>query len=229
MAERGDVTIDWGKSPRIITVDSPSTSLSAQDLLDTLRAAADELDIGDDWEIVRATGKDDLGDGVYTGINETLINAWVAFEARRTATSFGTATSNDAGGATLTDTGATFEDDNVAPGAIVINWDDMSIATVLKVVDQNNLEHEQLKKPNTGGAGTWSIGNNYTVINTARCEITGGNIVAVDLAGDPADATLPTFCTQINLAQASQSTLVEVGTGGGITFAELIAGLAAMK
>ena len=42
MAERSDITVDWGvfsrSSPRIITVGAPSTSLILQDLVDTIRS-----------------------------------------------------------------------------------------------------------------------------------------------------------------------------------------------
>ena len=37
MAIRNDVTVDWSVYPRIITVLAPSTEITMQDMLDTLR------------------------------------------------------------------------------------------------------------------------------------------------------------------------------------------------
>ena len=52
MAERADITVDWGifsrSSPRVIEVGAPSTNLILQDFVDTLRSntlAAGEPDL----------------------------------------------------------------------------------------------------------------------------------------------------------------------------------------
>lgn len=82
MTIRGDVYIDWNASPRIIWVESPSTELILQDLVDTVRELeAEEVNLAYD-HILDAAGKDVLGGGVYVGITVTLNNAQVAFEAR---------------------------------------------------------------------------------------------------------------------------------------------------
>lgn len=82
MAIRGDITIDWELSPRIITVASPSVSCSMQDLLDTLRHLESQGNAMDDPPIVDASGKESLGGGTKVGITVKLLNAKVAFEAR---------------------------------------------------------------------------------------------------------------------------------------------------
>ena len=80
MAIRNDITIDWNVSPRIITIDAPSTEVSMQDLYDTLR---DREPIQmDEPGIVSGAGKEELGGGVLVGLTITLLNALLAFEGR---------------------------------------------------------------------------------------------------------------------------------------------------
>jgi hypothetical protein len=49
MAERADITVDWGifsrSSPRVIEIGSPSTNLIIQDFVDTIRS--NSLDAGE--------------------------------------------------------------------------------------------------------------------------------------------------------------------------------------
>ena len=82
MAVRTDLTIDWMSSPRVVTVLSPSTEITIQDLVDTLRTAEAELGNMQWAKIIDAAGKDALGGGQYVGITATLLNAVLAFEAR---------------------------------------------------------------------------------------------------------------------------------------------------
>jgi len=82
MAYRSDLTFDYISSPRIITVDSPSTELTMQDLYDTIMVEDAKLVHGDDKGLVLGSGKENLGGGTKVGITLTLQNAKVAFEAR---------------------------------------------------------------------------------------------------------------------------------------------------
>lgn len=82
MTIRNDVSVDWGSSPRIITVAAPSTEITIQDLHDTLRDLEDRADDLTYDELVDSAGKESLGGGVYVGITMTLNNAQLAFEAR---------------------------------------------------------------------------------------------------------------------------------------------------
>jgi len=82
VAIRGDITVDWTLSPRIITVLAPSAEITMQDLLDTLRSLEAESTAMDDHYLVDAAGKEDLGGGVLVGLTVTLQNAKLAFEAR---------------------------------------------------------------------------------------------------------------------------------------------------
>jgi len=79
---RSDVTVDWQASPRIITVAAPSTTITIQDLVDTLRSLEDEIINMDNPHLVNASGKENLGGGVLVGITCSLQNAKLAFEAR---------------------------------------------------------------------------------------------------------------------------------------------------
>jgi len=82
MAIRNDVTIDWGVSPRIITVLAPAVELNTKDLYDTLRSLESKSNAMDNLQIVDAGGFESLGGGVVVGLTVTLRNALVAFEAR---------------------------------------------------------------------------------------------------------------------------------------------------
>lgn len=216
MAERADVVIDWTVSPRIIEVASPSTELTVQDGIDTLRGAlvGEESWNGvDEPEILKASGKEDLGGGVLVGITSELQNAQYAFEARTTPTESGTATS--IGTLTLTDSSATFITNGVSRGATIINFNDYSVAEVLIVTSQTELVHRVLK----GGTNNdWTIGDVYRIFNIVQCKISAGNQVAVDTNGDPMSAIFPTAFTQIILTASTSAALVQ---GSSSTPAEI--------
>ncbi|MEA2038098.1 MAG: hypothetical protein U9O94_11425, partial [Nanoarchaeota archaeon] len=80
MAIRADISVNWNLSPRIITVASPSTALTMQDLYDTMRDV--EYTQMDESYIIAGAGGEPLGGGVLVGLTLTLNNAKVAFEAR---------------------------------------------------------------------------------------------------------------------------------------------------
>ncbi len=83
MSVRNDVTVDWSTSPRIITVASPSVTISIQDLNDTLRNLEANIAPGLQFSsLCIVTGKNDLGGGVLVGITLLLLNAALAFAAR---------------------------------------------------------------------------------------------------------------------------------------------------
>jgi len=145
MTIRSDLSIDWEVSPRIITVAAPSTEITMQDLLDTLRDEEAKPANVDDNYIVDAAGKENLGGGVRVGLTVTLQNAQLAFEARS--------------------------------------------------------------------------GPDYV-----QCNITGGNLVAVDASGADISPIHPTAYTQIVLANSSSATLQEQTSiqyssfNGGVTY-----------
>lgn len=82
MAVRDDVSIDWTTSPRIITIAAPSTTITIQDLSDTIRALEGNRIIAMSRPyILDNEGKFDLGTKL-TGISLRLVNAKLAFEDR---------------------------------------------------------------------------------------------------------------------------------------------------
>ena len=82
MTIRTDLTIDWEVSPRIITVASPSTEATVQDIYDTCMSLEAESGAIEDPHIIDAAGKESLGGGTSVGLTVTLLDAKLAFEAR---------------------------------------------------------------------------------------------------------------------------------------------------
>lgn len=79
---RGDITVNWDTSPRIVLVSAPSTDLVIQDLVDTIRSMEAEQQNMIYPSLLAATGKDALGTDIYTGITATLQNAQIGFDGR---------------------------------------------------------------------------------------------------------------------------------------------------
>ena len=82
MTIRTDLLFDWISSPRVITVLDPSTSITIQDLVDTVRYNEDQIFNMQYPKLINASGKDDLGAGVFVGLTATLLNAVLSFEDR---------------------------------------------------------------------------------------------------------------------------------------------------
>jgi hypothetical protein len=82
MAIREDVIVHWEESPRIIEVLAPSTEITIQDLVDTIRFL--EYDIKNQCypHLVDSYGKQYLSEGKYVGITLALRNARVKFQSR---------------------------------------------------------------------------------------------------------------------------------------------------
>jgi len=76
------LTFDFYNS--IIEVPLPDTTLTMQDLINQIRDQEDELTLGLNYtKIADASGKDDLGGGISTGITVRLLDSWrVRFAAR---------------------------------------------------------------------------------------------------------------------------------------------------
>src|SRR3990172_6666335 len=76
------LSIDPISSPRIITVLAPDVAITMQQLVDMVRDwEDDQVDMEYD-HLLDASGKENLGGGVYVGISVTLRNAKLAFQAR---------------------------------------------------------------------------------------------------------------------------------------------------
>jgi len=215
VTERAYVTTNWGLSPRLVGVAAPGSggadTISIQDIHDSLKSntlpaseADDSLDNMDDDAIIDSAGKEVIGND-QVGITATLLNGQIAFEANYTPAQTGTATSVDVNGTSLTDTSAAFQTNNVARGAVIVNFADQSIAEVLKVNTQNQLDHRVLVQ---GIANDWGIGDTYKIWNVVQKEIDGGNLVAVDDVDVAISPVFPTAFTQVVRTASSSATLV---------------------
>lgn len=210
MAFRTDVTVDYQISPRIITVASPSDEITIQDLHDTLTGIEDSIPLeGPEHPgLIESAGKEDLGGGTTVGITATMQDAQLAFQARVTELESGTVTTPDTGGVTLTDSAATFQTNNVGRGDLVYNTTDSSQASVLSVTSETVLVTNGL----VGGTDNqFDTSDGYEVFDVVQCNVSGGNLVAVDTSDVIIDPIFPTFGTQIIKTSSSSATLQELG------------------
>lgn len=215
MAELSDLWVNWTTIPRIIWVNAPRTELTVQDLIDTIRGVLEyHLDAMDDPTLISDFGgKQDLGGGTAVGLTLELNNAVVAFEARSTEFYDGyvsTPDVADAYGDTLIDAYATFITDEVAIGDLVVNLTDLSKATVLSVQSETELRTTPLAG---GTTNKYNSNDHFDLYHVFECEVSGGNLVAVDYDGYAISQILPTFGTQVKVTAASSATISE-GTGG---------------
>lgn len=220
MAIRTDLSVEWDRSPRIITIAKPSTEISIQDLVDSLVAIETDIDNINEPYLLDSSGKEDLGGGVKVGITARLYNAQIAFESRTIAKASGIITSDNLDGAILIDSNAHFITDNVQPGDVITNCTDMSMSSVIKILSETSLKHYIL----TGGTNNfWSVNDKYKIYSITQCNISGGNLVAVDVNGSGITPIMPTVFTQIVKTSSSSATLQELkdlqysSFNGGVT------------
>jgi len=211
MTVRSDITVQWHLSPRIITVADTSDEITIQDLHDTLRDLEDEPDTMIYPTIISTGGKETLVGSTSVSLTATLLNARLSFAARKGSHSTGTITTPDATGITLRDGAADFVGDGIEPGAWVMNLTDGSLCSVLVVVDQYTLLTDGL---GDGIDNEFGASDSYEVRNVVQCTVSGGNIVAEDILGDPLSPILPTAGTQVLIAAASSATQIESGVSG---------------
>lgn len=212
MATREDFTVDYLDNPRIIEIASPSTEVTMQDLVDTLRIEEEKFSGGSTFKhLINASGKESLGGGVSVGITTALQNALVAFEARTTPAETGTVTTGSsapvAGKITFADTAADFVTAGVKRGSLVINFTDQSVADVVSVDNATTLTTKTLVN---GIGNTYDINDVYHVFNIIQVNATGGNITAVDDMAGELDPLLPTAFTQVVRTSSSSATISSI-------------------
>jgi hypothetical protein len=208
VAERNDISVDFNVSPRIIEVAAPSTELTMQDLVDTLRVLEDDLPRGIvEPKLTDASGKQPLGGGVSVGITVSLQDAQVTFEARTTPAETGTHT----GGTSTTqliDSAADFVAAGVSRGSLIVNFTDQSIVDVLEVVNPNTL---LIRGSLTGGIGNnFEFGDVYKVWNEVQANVFGGNLTAVDDVGSEISPVFPSAFVQIVRTASSSATITDL-------------------
>lgn len=205
MAIISGTVVDWTVNPRVITIPASDTEATIDDLQDTL------LDIEDTEEGIvfkhlRATsGGEALGGGVTVGLTMELQDAQLAFATRVTQLESGTVTTPDVNGITLIDSTALFQSSGVSVGDIIRNHTDAgSVASVRSIDSEVQITTNGL----SGGTDDQFDSNDiYDVMDWVQCNITGGNLVAVDGNGSAIDPVFPTFGTQVVRTAASSATL----------------------
>lgn len=187
MAIRPGITVDFLKSPRLITIAAPSVTETIQDIHDTLRDIERKPRNGSEDFLVASVGKGGAG---TTGVALTLNDAQILFEPRTTKLETGTVTTPDTAGITLTDSAALFQTNGVGRGDIALNATDGSHSTVLSVTSETAL----VTLPLVGGVDNqWDSADSYEIFDYVSCSITAGDLFAVDDAGAPLAPILNTF------------------------------------
>lgn len=206
MAVRTDVTVNFTPSPRVIRIGAPSTEITVQDLHDTLRTIEARVENLDESRLIASAGKEDLGGEVRVGITSTLQDAQLEFEPRFTILSAGSVTTADVDGETLIDSAATFVTDGVVRGDIVQNVTDGSFGSVLSVDSETQITHTILEG---GTENDWDLSDSYSIYDLVQCDISGGNLVAIDNNGVAITPILPSFGTHVVRTSSSSATLQE--------------------
>lgn len=215
MTTRTDVTVEYNTDPRVAEVADPSTEINMQDLVDTLRKQEDTFEGMSFSKLLAASGKEELGGGVKVGITVAMQNLLLAFAGRTTPAETGTVTGNPSnpiiGRQTMQDSTALFQTNNIQRGSLLINFSDQSIADVIIVNSETELETKTLVN---GISNTYDIPDVYHIFNITQVKATGGNLTAVDGLQAAIAAILPTAFTQVVIELASGSTQIETDASG---------------
>jgi hypothetical protein len=194
-------------SPRIVEVLSPGTEISLQELHNKVRDWEDS-DEGMSFKyLIDSAGKEPLGGGVYVGITSTLQNAYVMFTGRTTPLETGTCTTGDPDGVTLYATGGQFEVNNVIVGDTVMNYTTKALANVINVVSDTELQTLQLSG---GSRATWLSSDEYIIWRNQQCNVSGGNLVAINSVGGEMSPVLSSPNVQVVRTASSSATLQEL-------------------
>lgn len=212
MATRDDITVLHTLSPRVAELAAPATSISMQDVVDTLRVEEMQFQSMGYPRLLTASGKEDLGDGLIVAITVAEQDVRLKFEGRTTPAETGTVTTgsgppNAVGRQTFTDTAADFDAANVEPGSLVINFTDRSIADVVQKIDSDTLETKTLVN---GVTNEYNVTDIYHVFNIIQCRTFGGNLTAVDDLDATINAILPSAFTQVIVQLSSANTITNL-------------------
>jgi len=205
-------------SPRLVEILPPTTDVTVQEIVNVLR----------DWEddnlsydpLIDAAGKEQLGGGISVGITATLQNTQIMFSGRTTPLETGTCTTSDPTGTILYASGGQFETNGVYEGCTVYNETSGAMA-VVTVVDSEIELHSLVLSG--GSRATWVSGDTYKIYPNVHCNISGGNLVAIDENGAPLEPVRQSPNVQVIRSSSSSATLQELDDiqyssfGGGVT------------
>jgi hypothetical protein len=210
------------ESPRIIEIPEPQTEVGVQELHDAIRAWEDSFEGMSYPYLITTAGGENLGGEVTVGLTATLLNAQVYFPPRSTPIDNNeTCTTADTNGRTLISSTSTFITDSLVRGDVVYNSTTGSMSVILSIDSETQISH----LPLTGGTrNDWQVGDSITTYNNPQCNISGGNLVAVDDIGDDISPVLNSPLAQVIRTAASSATLQEqdaiqfASFNGGITY-----------
>jgi len=194
-------------NPRIIMVLAPTTEITMQELVDLVRAYEDS-NMGMYYPyFLSSSGKEDLGGGVSVGITVNLINSKLRFQARPDPLETGICTMDNLRGNILTATGGDFINSVIYAGCTVFNYTTAAMETVIDVTDSTSLISFGLQ---AGTRQTWLDGDLYSIYPNPLCNVSGGNLVAVDSNGAAMDPIMPSPNNYIVRASSSSSTFQDI-------------------
>jgi len=110
-------------------------------------------------------------------------------------------------GTTLHDSVATFTGDSLYPGCTIFNSTTAAMGTLLEVISDQELRMQALQG---GSRQDWQVSDGYFVYPNVQCNITGGNLVAVDTVGSTISPVFPTANVQIVKTSSSSATISEL-------------------
>lgn len=201
-----DITVYPHLSPRIVVIEEPQTEATVQNIVDTIRGWEDSEEGHTFPYIIDAAGKEDLGGGVLVGITATLNNAQIRFAARPTPITTGLVTTANSDGKFLIDSSADFIAESIPVGATAFNSTTAAMETIVGV-DSTSLISFPLQ---AGTRQDWQVGDSYVIYPNDQCNITGGNLVAVDLNKNSISSVLQSPNTQVVKSSSSSATLTEL-------------------
>lgn len=194
-----DITVFPNLDPRVVVVDAPQTEATLQDIVDTIEAWQDSEEGISFSPLIDPSGKQALGGGTSVVITATLLNTKLRFAARHSPLTTGIATAASSTGKILEDTGNDFVSAGIYVGCTIFNGTAGAMETVV-LVSTNTLTSFPLQG---GTRQDWQIGDTYSIYPNNLCNISGGNLVAVDENGDEMDPILQ--APNVNIVRASSS------------------------
>ena len=200
------ITVHAFLSPRIIEISDDITEITTQELVNQIRDWEDDAGMSFP-KLLDAEGKANLGGGKFVGITMILKNARLMFAARTTPLEQGACTTADPKGKTLHASAGQFgiSGNAIYNGCTVVNETTGAMAVVNYVVSDIELRHFPLSG---GSRADWQVGDNYTIYPNIRCVVSGGNLAAVDDAGDELDPILPSTNTQAVVEKDTSAALI---------------------
>lgn len=201
-------------SPRLVTVPTvDGDEISVQSTHDQLKTWEERPDSQSYPLIVKTAGKDDLGGGLFAGLNLQFQDAQIEFEANTTPIQTGTVTTANAAGTTLTDSAATFVTNLVKRGDWLVNFTDQSVSSVRTVDSEIQLTCVKLEG---GTDNDFDVPDDYAIFGIIQKDLNGGNFTAVDANGATISSVFTSFGNQVIRTASVSATLTSGQPAKGV-------------